>query len=209
MQVGWVSSDSVARMARTARPPAGERLPGDPAGVRERPPLNHSPSPCSALPRDSGGREPLDKITEKPVFHQAPRDDMKRPKFLFFQTRVPCYEMSVHVVKCPEDTSQTRGPQVGCGHVTQGPKPPAKARDPPTPWFYVQIQVHKTNQMTQSLKTMTRVPVMAQRKQIQLGTMRLQVQSLAWLRGLRIWCCHELWCRSQMRLGSGVAVALV
>ena len=25
----------------------------------------------------------------------------------------------------------------------------------------------------------------------------------------RIWHCRELWCRSQMRLGSGVAVALV
>ena len=26
--------------------------------------------------------------------------------------------------------------------------------------------------------------------------------------GLRIWCCHELWCKPQTRLGSGVAVAL-
>ena len=26
---------------------------------------------------------------------------------------------------------------------------------------------------------------------------------------LRIQCCHELWCRSQIRLGSGVAVAVV
>ena len=26
--------------------------------------------------------------------------------------------------------------------------------------------------------------------------------------GLRIWCCHELQYRSQMRLGSGVAVVL-
>ena len=24
-----------------------------------------------------------------------------------------------------------------------------------------------------------------------------------------IWCCHELWCRSQIRLGSGVALAVV
>ena len=31
----------------------------------------------------------------------------------------------------------------------------------------------------------------------------------AWLSGLRIWRCHELWCRSQMRLGSRVAVAVV
>ena len=36
---------------------------------------------------------------------------------------------------------------------------------------------------------------MAQQKQIQLGTMRLQVRSLASLSGLRIQHCHELWCR--------------
>ena len=28
------------------------------------------------------------------------------------------------------------------------------------------------------------------------------------LSGLRIWHCHELWCRSQTQLGSGVAVAV-
>ena len=51
---------------------------------------------------------------------------------------------------------------------------------------------------------------MAQQKQIQLGTMRLQVQSLAlaWHSGLRIMCCRELWCRSQTQLGSAVAVAV-
>ena len=49
---------------------------------------------------------------------------------------------------------------------------------------------------------------MAQWKQIHLETMRLQVQSLALLSRLRIRRCHELWCRSQMWLGSGVAVAL-
>ena len=37
--------------------------------------------------------------------------------------------------------------------------------------------------------------MLAQWKRIQLGTMRLQVQSLASLSGLRIWCCHVLWCR--------------
>lgn len=31
----------------------------------------------------------------------------------------------------------------------------------------------------------------------------------AWRGGLRIWCCHELWCRSQVRLGSGVAMAVI
>ena len=37
--------------------------------------------------------------------------------------------------------------------------------------------------------------------------MRMQVQSLASLGGLRICCCCELWCRSQMWLGSSVALA--
>ena len=49
---------------------------------------------------------------------------------------------------------------------------------------------------------------MVQWKQIQLGTMRLRVRSAALLSGLRIWSCHELWCRSQARLGSGIAVAV-
>ena len=39
--------------------------------------------------------------------------------------------------------------------------------------------------------------------------MRMQVRSLAALNGLRIRCCPELWCRSQMWLGSGIAVAVV
>ena len=43
-------------------------------------------------------------------------------------------------------------------------------------------------------KAETGVPVVVQRKQIRLGTMRLRVQSLASLR-LRIWHCRELWCR--------------
>ena len=50
---------------------------------------------------------------------------------------------------------------------------------------------------------------MVQWKRIRLGTMRLLVRSLASLPGLRIPRCHELWCRSQMRLGSHVAVAVV
>ena len=51
------------------------------------------------------------------------------------------------------------------------------------------------------------VPSMTQRKWIQIGTMRLGVQSLASLSGLRIRCCCELWYWSQTRLGSQVAVA--
>ena len=62
--------------------------------------------------------------------------------------------------------------------------------------------------ITQDVNTYTGVPMMAQCKRIWLGTMRLQVQSLASLSGLRIQCCRELWCTSQTWLGSGVAVAL-
>ena len=50
------------------------------------------------------------------------------------------------------------------------------------------------------------ITLVAQRKQIRLGTMRFRVQSLAWLSGLRIWRCCELWCKWQMWIGSGVAV---
>ena len=54
-------------------------------------------------------------------------------------------------------------------------------------------------------------PVMAQQKQIRLVSMRMRVRSLVlpsgW--GMGIWLCCELWCRLQMQLGSGVAVAVV
>ena len=36
---------------------------------------------------------------------------------------------------------------------------------------------------------------MAQWKRVRLGTMRLWAWSLASLSGLKIWRCHELWCR--------------
>ena len=39
------------------------------------------------------------------------------------------------------------------------------------------------------------VPVVAQWKRTELGTMRTQVRSLASLSGLRIRHCRELWCR--------------
>ena len=40
-------------------------------------------------------------------------------------------------------------------------------------------------------------------------TMRMQVRSLDVLSGLKIWRCHEMWCRSQTQLGSHIAVAVV
>ena len=49
----------------------------------------------------------------------------------------------------------------------------------------------------------------AQQKHIWLVSMRVQVRSLASLSGLRIWHCHEVRCRSQAQLRSGVAVAVV
>ena len=35
------------------------------------------------------------------------------------------------------------------------------------------------------------------------------IPGLTQLSGLKIWHCCELWCRSQMPLGSGVAVAVL
>ena len=55
---------------------------------------------------------------------------------------------------------------------------------------------------------MVGVPVVAQWKRVQLGTMRLPVPSMAWISELRIWCCHELWCSLQKRLRSAIAVAM-
>ena len=43
---------------------------------------------------------------------------------------------------------------------------------------------------------------MAQQKRVRLGIMRLQVQSLASLSGLRIWHGHELRCKLQTQLGN-------
>ena len=51
--------------------------------------------------------------------------------------------------------------------------------------------------------------MVAQPKWIWLASTRTQVRSLALLSGLRIWHCHEPWHRSQMWLGSHVAVAVV
>ena len=53
------------------------------------------------------------------------------------------------------------------------------------------------------------VPVVAQQCQIQLVSMRMWVQSLALISGLRIQCCCELCCRSKMQLGSGVFMVVV
>ena len=50
---------------------------------------------------------------------------------------------------------------------------------------------------------------MVQLKRIRLGTMRIRVQSLASLSGLRIRRCCELWCTSQTWLRPGVAMAVV
>ena len=49
---------------------------------------------------------------------------------------------------------------------------------------------------------------MAQWKQIRLGDIRLRVQSMALLSGLRIWHCRELWYSSQTRLRSDIVVTV-
>ena len=49
------------------------------------------------------------------------------------------------------------------------------------------------------------VPNVAQWKRIWLVSIRMWVESLS---GLGIQRCHELWCRSEMQLGSRIAVAV-
>ena len=58
------------------------------------------------------------------------------------------------------------------------------------------------------LRMMLGVPVVAQWKWTLLVSMRMLVQSLVLLTGLRIQCCHELWCSSQTQLRSCIAVAV-
>ena len=63
--------------------------------------------------------------------------------------------------------------------------------------------------VSDKLKCILGVPVVAQLSRTWLVTMRMKVRSLASLSGLRILCGRELWCRSQTQLGSGIAVAVV
>ena len=46
-------------------------------------------------------------------------------------------------------------------------------------------------------------------KEPNIVSMRMQVQSLVLISGLRIWCCCKLWHRSQRWFRSSVAVAVV
>ena len=70
------------------------------------------------------------------------------------------------------------------------------------------IEPQRPTQSLQIKVSYLGVSVVAQWKRMRLGTMRLQVQSLASLSGLRIRPYHELWCRLQTWLGSDVAVAV-
>ena len=69
-----------------------------------------------------------------------------------------------------------------------------------------QSKAAKSDVLSSIINILSRVPVVMQWKWIRLGTTRLWVRSVATLSELRIRCCHELWCRSQTRLGSGIAV---
>ena len=62
--------------------------------------------------------------------------------------------------------------------------------------------------MTLKVEVLSRVPLVAQQKQIQLASLRTWVQSLASLSGLGIRRCHELWYSLQRQLGSCVAAAV-
>ena len=59
-----------------------------------------------------------------------------------------------------------------------------------------------------SSKNLQGVLIVAQWKRIWLASMRMQVRFLASLSRLRTWRCCEPWCRLQMQLRSGAAVAV-
>ena len=72
---------------------------------------------------------------------------------------------------------------------------------------------NKTNKQNKNLmlkreREKRGVPIVAHWWWTQPVSMRMWVQSLALVGGLRIQHSHELWCTSQMWLGSGVAVAV-
>ena len=50
------------------------------------------------------------------------------------------------------------------------------------------------------------VPTVVQWVKNPTVSVRMWVQSLALLSGLRIWCCHKLWCRSQMQRSLDLAL---
>ena len=62
---------------------------------------------------------------------------------------------------------------------------------------------------TYSFSLFREFPLWLSGLQTQLVSMKLQTLSLALLGGLKIQCCHELWCRPQTWLRSGVVVAVV
>ena len=64
-----------------------------------------------------------------------------------------------------------------------------------TSWMGLEDTVLSEISQTQEKKKNNWSSHLEQQKQIQLGTMRMQVQSLASISGLRIGRCCELWCR--------------
>ena len=62
---------------------------------------------------------------------------------------------------------------------------------------------------SQQKKQRTKIPLCLSRLRTELVSVRMSVQSLALLSGLRIQCCHKLRHSLQMQLRSGVAVAMV
>ena len=84
----------------------------------------------------------------------------------------------------------------------------------PLPWGDVPglqfpLQTHTSRENLPCVLNQLGVSIVVQQKQIWLASTRTQGRSQASLSGLKIPCCHELWCRSQMQLQSGVAVAVV
>ena len=68
-------------------------------------------------------------------------------------------------------------------------------------FYYLSSKVCTENSEYYFSKNITQgVPLVAQRKQIRLASMRMQVRSVASLSGLRIWCCYSCGVGRQLQL---------
>ena len=85
------------------------------------------------------------------------------------------------------------------GHSPQ-PPPPGTCPQPPCPQL--------PRNLSSKVYMLLEFPLWLSRLKTQLVSMRTRAQSQVSPSGMRIWCSHELWYRSQMQPGSGVAVAV-
>ena len=176
------------------------------------------------------------QLTRPSALHLEPTSPFRPPPAVP-QTHQPlsCY-CEAHLLAVPS-VSASLSPDLRCSHTTFSRRPglsslgdsptappPATLRAPdpalsssPFPPARalllrvggLQTTISRTPGSSSEMQKLEFSLTMAQWRQIRLESTRTQVRPLASLSGLRIRHCQELWCRSQMRLGSGVAVAVV